>query len=303
MRFIDKSFGVQVARDVQYATGRVEANANPRDRPLCFDAYEPEDDPAGTLRPALIMAFGGAFHRGSKEADEFDNEGHRNTPVAQYCREFARRGYAAFSIDYRLVQEDPDPGTTPVILNKRNIPRTRVDYVRGLLGLPPATAEMLWAGMEAACDDMVNAFHFVRDHAPQYRIDPARIAIGGFSAGARTALGAAYGARVPAAAVIALSGYMSEEDLKRLVTGATGEPPVLLVTGENDLDYVAKQAAVLHHHFETVGLHHEAWTVPGATHFYPASSTMRRTDGQEAVLEDTMANFLYHALHLGEIPR
>jgi acetyl esterase/lipase len=303
MRFIDKSFEVQVTRDVQYATGRVGANSNARDRPLCLDAYEPESDPAGTLRPALIMAFGGAFHRGSKEADEFDNEGHRNTPVAQYCREFARRGYAAFSIDYRLVQEDPDPGITPVILNKRNIPRSRLDHVRGLLGLPPATSEMIWAGMEAACDDMEKAFHFVSGNASHYRIDPARIAIGGFSAGARTALCVAYGARVPAAAIIAISGYMSEEDLTRLVTGAAGEPPALLVTGEHDLDYVAKQAAVLHRHFETVGLHHESWTVPGATHFYPASSPLRRTDGQEALLEEAMANFLYRALRLGEMPQ
>ncbi len=303
MRFIDKSCAVRVTRDVQYATGRVNANTAPRDRPLCFDAYEPENDPAGTLRPALIMAFGGAFHRGSKEADEFDNDGHRNTPVAQYCSEFARRGYAAFSIDYRLVQEDPDPGTTPVILNKRNIPRSRVDYVRGLLGLPPATSEMLWAGIEAACDDMTNAFLFVRDNASRYRIDPARIAIGGFSAGARTALGAAYGARVPAAAVIAISGYMSEEDLQRLVTGATGEPPGLFVTGEHDLEYIAKQSSILDRHFVSVGLQHETWTVPGATHFYPASSRMRRTDGQEAQLEEAMANFLYRALRLGEIPR
>ena len=302
MRFTDKSFGVRVTREVQYATARVGVNASPRDRPLSLDVYEPEGDPADTLRPALIMAFGGAFHRGSKEADEFDNEGHRNTPVAEYCREFARRGYVAFSIDYRLVQEDPDPGTTPVILDRQNIPRARIDHVRGLLGLPPATSEMIWAGLEAACDDMASAFRFVRDQAPRYRIDPARIAVGGFSAGARNALGAAYGERVPAAAVVAISGYLAEEDLKRHVTGAAGEPPALLISGEHDLAHIAKHAVIMHRHFESVGLEHEAWIVAGATHFYTADSPMRRTDGKHAVLEQGMADFLHRALRLGDMP-
>ena len=96
MQFLDKTCSVRVTRDVQYASGRINVNSTPSDRPLCLDVYEPENVPTGSLRPGLIMAFGGAFHRGSKETDEFDNDGHRNTPVAEYCREFARRGYAAF---------------------------------------------------------------------------------------------------------------------------------------------------------------------------------------------------------------
>ena len=301
MRFLDKTCSVRVTRDVQYANGRINVNSTPSERPLCFDVYEPENSTTGSLGPALIMAFGGAFHRGSKEADEFDNDSHRNTPVAEYCLEFARRGYVAFSIDYRLVQEDPDPGTTPVILNKHTIPRSRVDHVRKLLGFPPATAEMIWAGMEAACDDMVSAFEFVSVNASRYLIDPARIAIGGFSAGARTSLGAAYGARVPAGAVIAISGYMSQEDLQRLVTGAAGEPPALLVTGEHDLEYIAKQASLIQQHFESVGLYHETWTVPGATHFYPATSAILSMEGETGLLEQTIAKFLYRALRLGEM--
>lgn len=302
-RFIDQTCGVRITRDVQYATGRIHLRSAPVERALCLDVYEP-DGPgaapaAADARPALIMAFGGAFHRGSKEADEFDNDGHRNTPVSAYCHAFARRGYVAFSIDYRLVQEDPDPGTTPVIGDKHDIPRSRVDHVRKLLGLGPATAEMLWAGIEAACDDMVNAFTFVRANAARYAIDPARIAIGGFSAGARTALGAAYGAKLSAAAVVSISGYMSEADMRRLVTGAAGEPPALLVTGEQDLEYVARQAAVMDRHFTAVGLDHETWQVPGATHFYSASSAMVRSDGARGRLEDAMAAFLQRALRLG----
>ena len=301
MRYLDKTLEVRVTPDVLYGTARVNVSTAPLQRELRLDVYEPEGEPAKAGRPALIMAFGGAFHRGNKEADEFDNDGHRNTPVSAYCREFARRGYVAFSIDYRLIQEDPDPGTTPVFLDKLNIPRARIDHVRKLLGLPPATSEMIWAGMEAACDDMAAAFHFVQANAARYGIDPARIAIGGFSAGARMALSAAYGDRLAAAAVVSLSGHMSTEDLTRLVTGAASEPAAFLVTGDNDLEHIARQASTMDRHFDTVGVPHETWQALGATHFYPSNSIVARSDGRRTELEDAMAEFLHAALRLDKL--
>ncbi|MFM9982723.1 MAG: alpha/beta hydrolase [Burkholderiales bacterium] len=293
----EKRYAVRVTRDVAYGTAKVGVSTTtPKDRTLALDVYEPEGGPAGVARPALILAFGGAFHRGNKESDEFDNEGHRNTPMSGYCREFARRGYVAFSIDYRLVQEDPDPGTTPVIQDRLGIPRSRVDVVRKMLGLPPATSEMIWAGIEAACDDMVMAFRFVESNAARFGVDPARIALGGFSAGARTALNAAYGERVPAAAVICLSGFMADEDLGRHVVGGAGLPPAFIVTGENDLDYVARQFAPMTRHFGSVGVTHEAWQVPGGTHFYPATSTCVCSSGERSTLEEAMAAFVARSL-------
>ena len=301
MRYLDKTQGVRVTPDVHYGTARVNISTAPTLRELRLDVYEPEGTPAREGRPALIMAFGGAFHRGNKEADEFDNDGYRNTPVSAYCREFARRGYVAFSIDYRLVQEDPDPGTTHVFGDRLNITRARIDHVRTLLGLPPATSEMLWAGMEAACDDMASAFHFVQANAARYGIDPARIAVGGFSAGARMALSAAYGDRLPAAAVVSLSGYMSTEDLTRLVTGAASEPAAFLVTGDNDLEHIARQAGTMDRHFDTVGVPHETWQALDATHFYPSNSIVVRPDGRRTELEDAMAEFLHAALRLDQL--
>ena len=289
--------GVRVTRNLQYGTGLIHVSRKPIERALCLDVYEPDAAWRGPSRPALIMAFGGAFHRGSKESDEFGDDGGRNTPVSEYCRSFARRGFAAFSIDYRLVQEDPDPGNSPVILDRNDIPLSRVDYVRKLLGLGPASSDMIWAGMEAACDDMVKAFAFVQANAARFCVDPDRIAVGGFSAGARTALAAAYGERIPVAAVVSLSGYMSRADLERHVTGTPDEPPALLVSSEFDLDYIARQADPMRAHFGSRGSLCEAWWVPRANHFYPSHSVARRTDGKTATVEEAMGVFLEHALH------
>ena len=307
--FIDKKYTVKVLRNVQYGVGGIHHTTAPRQRALCLDVYLPELsaqdqsslDSVG--RPALIMAFGGAFHRGSKEADEFDNEGHRNTPVSTYCNEFARRGYVTFSIDYRLVQEDPDPGSDNVILDKSTIKRSRMDHVRKLLGLEPATTEMLWSGMEAAFNDMRQAYEYVAAHVTDYGIDPSRIAVGGFSAGARMAACATYGKNIPAAAVVALSGMLGMDDAKRLILPGGTYAPALIVVGENDLDYVKTLGEESHAYFDQRGVTNELWEVPGGTHFYPASSLVHK-GGVPTVtsqLEPVIADFLYRALRLSEL--
>ena len=298
MRYQDKGFEVSFNRDIRYGEGGIHHGTTSSTLPLMLDFYEPRDEPSQSPRPALILAFGGAFHRGSKETDGFEVEGRCNTSIAAYCHTFARRGYATFSIDSRLVQEDPDPGTTPTILDAAAIPRSRVDAVRQLLGLPPATAGMLHAGIEAACDDMAAAFGFVSAQADRFRIDRSRIAIGGFSAGARTALGAAYGERIPAAAVVSLSGFIVSGDMTRWITPGATLPPALLVTGEHDLDYIVGQAPAMRDHFARLGLAHESWTAPGQTHFYRSDCKVVQGDGSSNGLENVIAMFLFRALGL-----
>lgn len=301
--FLEPRYDVCVTRDVVYGQASVGYScAAWRTRPMRFDVYEPMDaDGAGRAvrRPALLLAFGGAFHRGSKEDDTVDENGHCNTPVAQYCRAFARRGYVAFSVEYRLVPEDPVPGDTPVVGSPDEIPRSRVDHVRRLLGLPPATPDMLWRGIEAASDDLAMAFDFVCANATRWDIAQQRIALGGFSAGARTALNVAYGERRPAAAVIALSGYMARNDLVRHVNGQR-RPPAMLVTGEYDLDYVRDNRPIIERHFASVGIPCAAYQIAGATHFYSAASPVVDADGTTTSLEEAIAEFLYHNLRPDE---
>ena len=288
--------GLRITRDVVYGRAPIHIHSQPQDRELTLDLYQPSDCQPGDSRPALVMAFGGAFHRGDTRQDEFEQAGQRNTPVSAYCAALARRGYVAASIDYRLVQEDPDPGATPVIGNPQGIPLSRVAYVRQLLGLPPATAEMVWAGMEAAADDMAQSVAFLQAHAHALGLDASRIAVGGFSAGARTALGCAYGERSPVAAVVSLSGFMADDDLLRLVVPGLPLPPALLITGEHDLDYIASQASRLHAHFGRVGLMSQAWTVPGAGHFYAAERRALDVQGRDATVGEAVLAFLEEVL-------
>lgn len=296
--WLDKPHAVRLIRDLVYGQGRVDVGdpARTRWRELRLDLYEPADDPGSGPRPALLMAFGGAFHRGSKEDDAVADGEHRNTSVAQYCHEFARRGYLACAIDYRLVQEDPDPGSTPVVASAETIQRARIDVVRTILGLPPADARMLWQGIEAASDDMACAFRFVQAHAARWRVDPARIAIGGFSAGARTALNAAYGEGVAAAAVVALSGHLDPADLARHLTPNRQRPPVLLISGEHDLDYVRLQAPIMAHQFAAAGVACERLAVGQAGHFYPAQALAGAADGPCCSVEEAIARFLHRRL-------
>ena len=89
-----------VTHTVQYGSAVVDAHTAPRERALWMDVYLPEATP-GALRPALVLAFGGAFHRGSRSADAFEVDGRINTAIAAYCAAFAARGYVCMSITRR----------------------------------------------------------------------------------------------------------------------------------------------------------------------------------------------------------
>lgn len=288
---------VEVVRDLVYGSGHVGFTdpQGPVRRDLKLDIYRPRSRAEGVLSPVLILAFGGAFHRGSKENDAFEAEG-RNTSVAEYCWRFARRGYLACAIDYRLVPEDPDPGTTPVVQSPQDIPTSRVDVVRRLMRLAPATPQMLWRGIEAASDDMAAATRYVLDQASNWGIDPNRVALGGFSAGARTALNAAFGEKLPVAAVVSLSGYMHHDDLQRHVTLQHKGPAVLVVHAQKDLDYIAQATPALVDHLKTSGLHCEQLMVPDAGHFYAANANALDDNRRVTTVEQAMADFLERAL-------
>ena len=151
---------------------------------LKLDLYQPTGDTA-TKRPLIIWVHGGSFRNGTKASPELVDESNN----------FAKKGYVNASIDYRLSET----------------------------GCPPINQACIDAMYDANADAQT-AVRFLRSHASTYRIDPTRIAMGGSSAGAITALHVGYklaspGATPPSAAsdirsVVSLSGasILTSED-------------------------------------------------------------------------------------------
>jgi dienelactone hydrolase len=288
---------IKVIKGIHFGTALVgynEGKGPMKERSLLMDVYYPAGH-TSSLRPALILAFGGAFHRGTREDDTVHEDGHTNTPIAEYCRRFAGRGYVCASIDYRLTQEDPHPGDTLVFGNE-DVPRSRIDHVRGILGLPPSTAEMIRNVQEAGVDDMAAAFRFMRVHADEYGVDRDRIVVGGFSAGGRIALNAALADDIEPAAAIGLSAYVPDVVLNDFAGAARARFPIFLCRGENDLEYVCARTPEMCEHFERLGIPFRAFIVPGGTHFYSAEATVHGREGLAETLEHQLAAFLSSTL-------
>jgi dienelactone hydrolase len=163
-RYVDRIFATATAtKGVRYATAPDLRSGAPVD--LRLDVYQPGGDTAPT-RPALIWVHGGGFMAGDR--------GGTDTIAAEY----AQRGYVTFSIDYRL-----DPGNRCADIQAGTI----TDPVE----LARETARCRTA-IEGAQHDAQAAVRWVRANAAIYRIDPTRVAMGGFSAGAITALTVGY---------------------------------------------------------------------------------------------------------------
>lgn len=262
----------RVIRDIVYGEAGVAHGTAPRQVELRMDAYLP-DAPAGPV-PAVVLAFGGSFLRGSKENDSFPTAGRfgPNTAIAEYCRRFAAEGFACFSVGYRLAGDDPDPGTTPLLTRPDDVPVGRIHEVRKILGLPPATAREMSGSMEAAFDDMTAAARAVIARAGEFGVDPGRVVLGGWSAGARCALYAAFAERVPCVGVLALSGLIQPEDIEAHVPPGIALPPMLVVMAEADvasmLDFAPRVVAAMRERGCAVRL----VTIPGRDHWYAAEA-------------------------------
>ena len=83
INYIDKPFEVQITSNEVYASAAIHFSDKPIKRDLLLDIYQPQGLPPGVRSPALIMAFGGAFHRGSKDNEAFEVNGVTNTAIAE----------------------------------------------------------------------------------------------------------------------------------------------------------------------------------------------------------------------------
>ncbi len=181
-RYTDLVFASAARSTAVYATAPALIGGAPTT--LRLDVYEPVGDTLAA-RPAIVWIHGGGFV-GGQRAD-----------MADIATAYARQGYVTFSIDYRV-----DRGS-------------RCQAVQDGVITDPRQVARCAAVVEAAQDDALDAIRWVRDHAERYRIDTSKVAVGGGSAGAVTAINVAQNAnpthgavrgRIKVSAALAVSG-------------------------------------------------------------------------------------------------
>ena len=161
VRYTNEIFSaVNVTSNIQYggATNQSLFCASFYDE-LYLDIYEPEGD-AIDDRPLVFFLYGGSFIAGSK------TDGN----IVELCTRYAKMGYVASAINYRLSQCE---------LNILFGVDAEDGYTAAAKAIFDLKAAIRWFRMN---DELYN----------DYRIDTDRIYAGGFSAGAITAINAAY---------------------------------------------------------------------------------------------------------------
>lgn len=228
---------------------------------LVLDVYQPAGDTL-TGRPAIVWVHGGSFSSGSKTSAELVDE----------ATTFAKKGYVNVSINYRLVAGGCSSGTI--------------------------TAACV-TGIQDAKHDAQAAVRFLRANATAYGIDGRRIAIGGTSAGAITALNVGYDSGDPGTS--GNPGWSSKVSAAVSLSGAhvfgsmeAGDAAALLFHGSSDTVVPYEWAVNTETDAATAGLtaYLTSWT--GAGH---VPYTQHRTQ----IIDET-TNFLYWELDLAHVP-
>ena len=131
---------VNVVTAIPFSSAVKEGETTPTT--LYLDFYEPQGDTL-SARPLVIAVFGGAFVAGGRDFAD----------MRAYCTRLAQHGYAAASIDYRLLS----------IWNLNATSLVRDAYM--------------------AAQDVSSAIRFFKYHCDEYRIDTEQVFLLGNSAG------------------------------------------------------------------------------------------------------------------------
>ncbi|MSO37946.1 MAG: alpha/beta hydrolase [Acidimicrobiia bacterium] len=229
---------------------------------LTLDIYEPTGDSV-TRRPAVVWVHGGSFASGSKTSPELIDQ----------SVTLAKKGYVNASIEYRLST--------------------------GGCSAAAATTSCVTA-IQHAMHDAQAAVRFLRANATLYGIDEERIAIGGTSAGAITALNVAFntedvgesgnpGYSSFVRAAVSLSGA------KILGTANSGEAAIHMFHGTSDGLVPYAWATSTLNEAKAAGVHAYLTTWPNAGH-------VPYVEHRSEILDQT-ANFLFWELDLTHAAR
>jgi acetyl esterase/lipase len=286
--------------DVIYGQGTITSNGELAQKDLWMDVFLP-DGKADEAVPAVVMMHGGSFLRGHPR-EPYLIDGAQSTPMNEYCEQFAKQGYACFSISYRLGADEPVPSWNGYDRDDLKpetvfgiIPQANV--VRNLMGLPiidpnvPEDFAKMENSVLAAAEDMRTAVNHIRDNSQEYGVNPEKVVLGGFSAGAITSLNVGYAMEdVDVSGVFLLSGAQVGFDVLSKVDKDSA--PLLLFMGQWDFAPGFPLIGELHEHY----LEHDAdlelaW-VPNFGHFYPRGAVSLAGDAYRLSVEQRVMNFV-----------
>lgn len=203
---------------------------------LLLDIIEPTGDTL-TKRPVMVLVHGGGFLEGSKA--DWGGEG-------GFAYDYTKSGYVTVPINYRLLRNRP-------------------------FSLEP---DFISDGVKMAREDTMAAIRWLRANATKYRLDPDKIIVNGYSAGAMTALYTAYdtanvgnsgtpGYSSKINGAVSMSGGMLQQDLAKI---QVGEAPSLLFHGEKDSIVPIVWSKRVEGRLDAVGIYNETVYYPGTGH-------------------------------------
>ncbi len=177
---IDAHYGGTLYQDTSLETQDPRPALLPGSRePLRLWVADPNN--GVTNRPAILWVHGGGFAVGIDSMYNLANTS---------GKEYAQRGYVSFSVEYRI--DTTLVGTQHGDRRPPSLCQWVQDNVNTSDPVWLARYEQCKADILAAQHDVQAAVRFIHAHATQYGIDPDEVAVGGFSAGAVTAVNLAY---------------------------------------------------------------------------------------------------------------
>ena len=166
-QWIDETYEYDSIMNLEYGTAE---NFLGYPVALHMDLYLPicESSSGDSKTPLAIFIHGGSFIAGDKG----------ETTITDLAKSFAKRGYAAASINYRM------GFVNDAALNQCNFPNYSCFFA--------ADSAEWYRAYYRAVQDGKGALRFLVNHAGEYQIDPNNIFVSGESAGAFIAMGVGF---------------------------------------------------------------------------------------------------------------
>ncbi len=165
-KWIDTTYQINTVTNIEYGAATDFAGA---ERQLLMDISVPTNDtPPECGRPLIVIVHGGAWLAGNKD----------EVTIKRLRTDFAKRGYTAIAVNYRLGQFHTD----------RNIHCN----VEGWDCFNIADSSEWYRAYFRAVQDVNGAIRYMVNNSEKYEVDPNNIFLAGESAGAFTAIGTSF---------------------------------------------------------------------------------------------------------------